>query len=97
MHLLNDLMKGMYVALKRTSKDRKEWHELKRSGTHRPASQQIIGRLILVENLWGLMEHGFFTLSSSHWCQSTEGNSVLTRPVAWPHYFFIHHRLLSPD
>ena len=82
MHLLNDLMEGMYVALKRTAEDRKEWHKLKRAGTHRRASQQIIGRLILVENFWGLMEHGVFTLSSSQWCQSTEGDSVLT-PGQW--------------
>jgi len=26
MHLLSDLMKGKYVALKRTAEDRKEWN-----------------------------------------------------------------------
>jgi len=39
MHLLSDLMKGKYVALKRTDEGRKE---LKlRAESHSPASQQI--------------------------------------------------------
>jgi len=38
---LNDLMKGTYVALKRTAEDRKEWQKLKRAESHAPASQQI--------------------------------------------------------
>jgi len=41
MHLLSNLMKGNYVALKRTPEDRKEWHNLLRVGSHTPASQQI--------------------------------------------------------
>ena len=41
MHLLSDLIKGKYVALKRTAKDKKEWQKLKRAGSHTPASQQI--------------------------------------------------------
>jgi len=41
MHLLSDLTKGKYVALKRTAKDRKEWQKLLRAGSHSPASQQI--------------------------------------------------------
>jgi len=40
-HLLSDLMKGKYVALKRTAEDRKEWQKLLRAGSHTPASQQI--------------------------------------------------------
>jgi len=31
MHLLSDLMKGKYVALKRTAEDRKEWQKLLRA------------------------------------------------------------------
>ena len=34
MHLLSDLMKGKYVALKRMAKDRKEWQKLKRAGSY---------------------------------------------------------------
>jgi len=41
MHLLNDLMKGKYVALKRTAEDRKQWQRLLRDGSHTRASQQI--------------------------------------------------------
>jgi len=41
MHLLMDLMKGKYVALKTTDKDRKEWQKLLSTGSHTPASQQI--------------------------------------------------------
>jgi len=41
MHLLSDLMKGKYVAVKRTAEDRKDWQKL-RAGSHTPASQQII-------------------------------------------------------
>ena len=41
MHLLSDVMKGKYVALKRTAEDRKEWQKLLRAGSHTPASQQI--------------------------------------------------------
>jgi len=41
MHLLSDLMKGKYAALKRTAEDRKEWQKLLRTGSHTPASQQI--------------------------------------------------------
>jgi len=41
MHLLSDLMKGKYLALKRTAEDRKEWQTLKRAGSHTPAYQQI--------------------------------------------------------
>jgi len=43
MHLLSDLMKGKYVALKRTTEDWKEGQKLLRAGTgsHTPASQQI--------------------------------------------------------
>jgi len=41
MHLLSDLMKGKYVALKRIAEDRKEWRNLKRVEIHAPASQQI--------------------------------------------------------
>jgi len=41
MHLLRDLMKGKYVALKRTTEDRKERQKLLRDGSHTPASQQI--------------------------------------------------------
>ena len=41
MHLLIDLMKEKYVALKITAEDRKEWQTLLRAGSHTPASQQI--------------------------------------------------------
>jgi len=41
MHLPSDLMKGKYVALKRTAEDRREWQKLFRAGSHTPASQQI--------------------------------------------------------
>ena len=41
MHLMSDLMKGKYVALKRTAEDRREWQKLLRAGSHTPASQQI--------------------------------------------------------
>jgi len=41
MHLLSDLVKGKYVALKRTAEDRKEWQKLLRAGNHTPASQLI--------------------------------------------------------
>ena len=44
MHLLGDLMKGKYVALKRTAEDRKEWQKLIRAGSHAPASQQTTWR-----------------------------------------------------
>jgi len=40
MHLLSDLMKQKYVALKRTAEERKELQKL-RAGSHTPASQQI--------------------------------------------------------
>jgi len=33
MHLMSDLMKGKYVALKRTAEDRKEWQKLLRAGS----------------------------------------------------------------
>jgi len=39
MHLLSDLMKGKYVALKRTAEDRKKLQKLLRTGSHTPASQ----------------------------------------------------------
>jgi len=39
MHLLSDLMKGRYVALKRTAVDRKKWQRFKRAGSHTPVSQ----------------------------------------------------------
>jgi len=42
MQLLSDLMKGKYVAVKRTAEDRKDWQKLLRAGSHTPASQQII-------------------------------------------------------
>jgi len=42
MHLLSDLMKGKYVALKRTAEDRNKWQRLLTAGSrHTPASQQI--------------------------------------------------------
>ena len=41
MRLLSDLMKGKYVALKRTAEDNREWQKLLRAGSHTPASQQI--------------------------------------------------------
>jgi len=41
MHLLSQLMKEKYVALKRTAKDRKEWQKLIKARSHKPASQQI--------------------------------------------------------
>jgi len=41
MHLLSDLMKEKYVALKITAEDRKQLQKLKRAGSHTPASQQI--------------------------------------------------------
>jgi len=37
MYLLSILIKGKYVALKRTAEDRKEWQK----GSHTPASWQI--------------------------------------------------------
>jgi len=40
-HLLSDLMKGKYVALKRAAEDRKEWQKLLRAGNRTPGSQQI--------------------------------------------------------
>jgi len=41
MHLMSDLMKGKYVALKRTAEDRKEWQKLLRAGSRTAPSQQI--------------------------------------------------------
>jgi len=41
MHVLSDLMKGKYVALKKTAEDRIEWQKLLRAGSHTPASHQI--------------------------------------------------------
>jgi len=41
MHLLSDVMKGKYVALKRTAEDRKEWQKLLKAASHTPASQQV--------------------------------------------------------
>jgi len=41
MHLLSNLMKGKYVAIKRTAEDWREWQRLLRAGSHTPASQQI--------------------------------------------------------
>jgi len=41
MHLLSDLMKAKYVALKKTAVDRKDWQKFIRAGSHTPASQQI--------------------------------------------------------
>jgi len=41
MHLVSDLMKGKYAALRRTAEDRKELQKLLRAGSHTPASQQI--------------------------------------------------------
>jgi len=41
MHLLSDLMKGKYLALRRTAEDRKEWQRSARAGSPTPASQQI--------------------------------------------------------
>jgi len=41
MRLLSDLMKGRYVALKRTAEDKREWQKLLRAGSPTPASQQI--------------------------------------------------------
>jgi len=40
-HLLSDLMKGKYVALRIRAEDRKERQKLLRAGSHTPASQQI--------------------------------------------------------
>jgi len=34
MHLLSNLMKGKYAALKRTAEDRTEWQKLLRTGSH---------------------------------------------------------------
>ena len=41
MHLLSNLMKEKYVALKRTAEDKEEWQKLKSAGIHTPASQQM--------------------------------------------------------
>jgi len=41
MHLLSDLMKGKYVALKRKAEDRKEWQKLLTAGSRTPASREI--------------------------------------------------------
>jgi len=41
MHLLRNLMKGKYVALKRTAEDGKEWQKLIRAGSHTLPSQRI--------------------------------------------------------
>jgi len=38
---MHELIKGKYVALKRTAEDRKEWQKLLRAGRHTPASQQM--------------------------------------------------------
>jgi len=35
------LMKGKYVALRRTAEDRKDWQKLLIAGSHTPASEQI--------------------------------------------------------
>jgi len=34
MRLLSDLMKGQFVALRRTAEDRKEWQKLLTAGSH---------------------------------------------------------------
>jgi len=44
MHLLRDLTKGKYVALKRTAEDGKERQKLLRAGSHTRASQQNTSR-----------------------------------------------------
>jgi len=41
MHLLSNLMKGKYVALKKIAEDGKQFQKLKRAGSHTPASQQV--------------------------------------------------------
>jgi len=41
MHVLSDLIKGKYVARKRTASDRKESQKLLRVGSHMRAFQQI--------------------------------------------------------
>jgi len=41
-HLLSDLMKGKYVALKRTAEDRKEWQKLLRAGSHTPLLSRLL-------------------------------------------------------
>jgi len=38
MHLLSNLMKGKYLALKKIAEDRKEWQKLIRAESHTPAS-----------------------------------------------------------
>jgi len=40
MHLLSDVMKEKYVAVKRMAEDRKDWKKLLRARSHTPASQQ---------------------------------------------------------
>jgi len=46
MHLLSNLTKGKYVALKRIAEHRKEWQKLIRAENHTPASQQITLRFL---------------------------------------------------
>ena len=41
MHLRRKLMKGKYVALKKTAEDTKEWQKLIRAGNHALPSQRI--------------------------------------------------------
>jgi len=41
MHLVSNVKKGKYVALKRAAEDWKEWQKLLRTRSHMPASHQI--------------------------------------------------------
>jgi len=46
MHLLSDLMKGKYVALKRMAEDRKEWQKLLRAGSDTLLLSKLLSRLL---------------------------------------------------
>jgi len=54
MHLLMNLKKGKYVALKRITKDRKEWQKLKRAGSR---IHLLLSRLLEEEEYSVFSEH----------------------------------------
>jgi len=56
MHLLSDLMKGKYVALKRIAEDRKEWQKLKRA----EVIHLLLSRLLGEEEVRAYCWHNFW-------------------------------------
>jgi len=73
MHLLSDLMKGKYVALRRTAEDRKEWQKLLRAGSYTPACQQTTWVVVVVPcSFWRCWVTGRASVSSKNLCQLSQ-------------------------